>query len=200
MSKLWSVALLLVCPCLACPAGESSSSNAAASSTGASKDPAPTVAPDKPTPTDVLVLPAAGAEPEPIDVTSITITPDEAAAAGLPKLGFSLDTTDTGMSGTRFGNREYLHLSGPPGGPMILQISPATIGAKLADVVGSDLLRDATLVEEQVELLGCTATRGRVGQRRGPGEDLVVRGDPRPERREARRPSLAARGRDWSPR
>ena len=100
--------------------------------------------------------PAKSASPEPVNMAQISITPDEAAAAGLAKLGFSLDTTGTGMSGSKFGAGAYLTLSGPPGGPLTLRISAATIGAEFSDVVGGDAVLDATLVEEQVELLGET--------------------------------------------
>lgn len=93
-------------------------------------------------------------EPEWVTVERITITAAEAKAAGLPAIGFSLDTTGTGMIGTRLDDRNYLHLSGPPGGPLMLIISPATIGAELADLVGGDRVLDARLVPEQVELLG----------------------------------------------
>ena len=102
---------------------------------------------------EVLVLPGIP-EPQPVDITNITITPDEAAAAGLPKIGISLDTTNSGMSGTKLGPGEYLHLSGPPGGPLILRIGRARSSSLFTNVVAADHLGDAKLVEEQVELLG----------------------------------------------
>ncbi|HLT35087.1 MAG TPA: hypothetical protein VK034_02355, partial [Enhygromyxa sp.] len=98
---------------------------------------------------EVLVLPAAGSEPVAGD--RITVTAEQASAAGLPGLGFSLDTTGTGMSGTRLGDGRYLHLSGPPGGPLSLELSPTTIDAELAELIEAP---GAKLVEQQVELLG----------------------------------------------
>jgi hypothetical protein len=84
----------------------------------------------------------------------ITVTASEAATAGLPELGFSLRTAG-GMSGTRLTDGRYLHLSGPPGGPLSLSISPATIDAELTALLG-DRIGSAKVVTEQVELLGAS--------------------------------------------
>lgn len=74
----------------------------------------------------------------------------EAEAAGLPGLGFTLETTGSGMSGSQLSDGHYLVLSGPPGGPLMLSISPTTVGAALGDAVESG----QTTVEQEVELLG----------------------------------------------
>jgi hypothetical protein len=100
--------------------------------------------------------PDSKVEPEPVKEESvteehITITAAEATAAGLPALGFSLRTTGAGMSGSKFGDGQYVHLSGPPGGPLSLSISPTTIGADLQKLIGG-----ATVATEQVELLGAS--------------------------------------------
>jgi hypothetical protein len=95
-------------------------------------------------------------EPEPAIGDHITVTASEAATAGLPEFGFSL-TTAGGMSGTRLTDGRYLQLSGPPGGPLSLSISPATAGAELTTLIG-DRIGGANVVTEQVELLGASRT------------------------------------------
>ena len=84
----------------------------------------------------------------------LQVTGAEAEAAGLPRLGFALTLTNSGMSGSRLEYGRYATLSGPPGGPLSLLISPASVGAAFADHVGGDQVLDARLVEQEVELLG----------------------------------------------
>ena len=130
------VSISLVCACTA----EAPASQPAAEQPTAKQPPT-----EQPT----AVQPDAPAkDPEPVTKERVSITAEQAAAAGLPALGFSLETTGMGMSGSQLGNGEYLHLSGPPGGPLTLRIAPTTVDAAFAEVEG------AKLVEEQVELLG----------------------------------------------
>jgi hypothetical protein len=123
--------------------------------------------------------PAPGAEPTEASKSSerpapapaetgarVTITAAEAEAAGLPKLGFSLDPSSAGMSGSKLVDGLYLRLSGPPGGPLMLLVSPATVGADFSSLVSAELL-DGPLLEQQVELLG--ATRRAVAWSTGAG-------------------------------
>lgn len=98
---------------------------------------------------DVVVLPPA--PPQWIEAPQLTIAPDEAAAAGLPALGFSVTLDGTGMTGAKLRDGDYLRVSGPPGGPLLLRIGPATVGAKLEQVISPEHLGDAKLVEERVE-------------------------------------------------
>src|SRR5689334_852992 len=44
-------------------------------------------------------------------------------------LPFTLDLADSGMSGSRVGDGDYVTLSGPLGGPLMLRIYPATVSA-----------------------------------------------------------------------
>jgi len=78
-------------------------------------------------------------------------TAEEAKAAGLPPLGFSLDLGDVGMSGSRFGDGDYATFSSPPGGTMMLIVSPATVGADPASLVHRE---GAEVTPQEVELLG----------------------------------------------
>jgi len=76
----------------------------------------------------------------------------EAKAAGLPPLAFSFTMPPAaGMIGSRFGNGDYVTLSGPPGGTLMLRITPATVGADPAGLVDR---QGSTTVPQEVELLG----------------------------------------------
>lgn len=135
------VSISLVCACTAeAPASQPAAEQPAA------KQPTTEQRPAEQRPAEQPDAPAK--DPEPVTQERVSITAEQAAAAGLPALGFSLETTGMGMSGSQLGNGEYLHLSGPPGGPLTLRVTPTTIGAAFAEVEG------AKLVEEQVELLG----------------------------------------------
>lgn len=68
-------------------------------------------------------------------------------------LPFSLELADSGMSGSRAGDGDYLTLSGPPGGPLMLRIYPATVGADVKKLVAG-LRPDAALLDGSVNLLG----------------------------------------------
>jgi hypothetical protein len=68
-------------------------------------------------------------------------------------LPFALELAGSAMSGGRVGNGDYLTLSGPPGGPLTLQIYPATVGADVRKLVTS-LRPDAELIDGRVTLLG----------------------------------------------
>jgi hypothetical protein len=68
-------------------------------------------------------------------------------------LPFSLELADSGMSGSRVGDGDYLTLSGPPGGPLMLRIYPATVGADVNKLVAG-LRPDAELQGGSVNLLG----------------------------------------------
>ena len=115
--------------------------DAPASSTAEAPAPAPKPAPEL-------------GSSEPQTDPAVHITASDAEAAGFPPLGFSLDTTDTGLSGSRFG-ADYLTLSGPPGGPLILRFAPASTGAELPSLL-TDMAGGASLVAESIELLGET--------------------------------------------
>lgn len=75
-------------------------------------------------------------------------TVEDAKAAGLPPLAFSFDITGTGMAGGP-GDGHYVTLSGPPGGPLMLRISPATVGADPATLVRRDA---SPVTAQEVEL------------------------------------------------
>jgi hypothetical protein len=68
-------------------------------------------------------------------------------------LPFALELADSGMSGSRAGDGDYLTLSGPPGGPLMLRIYPATVGADVETLVAG-LRADAQLLAGRVTLLG----------------------------------------------
>lgn len=69
-------------------------------------------------------------------------------------LPFSLELGDSGMSGSRAGDGDYLTLGGPPGGPLMLRIYPATVGADVKTLVAA-LRPDAEpLLDGRVTLLG----------------------------------------------
>lgn len=68
-------------------------------------------------------------------------------------LPFSLELVNSGMSGSRAGDGDYLTLSGPPGGPLMLRIYPATVGADVKTLVAA-LRPDAQLTDGNVNLLG----------------------------------------------
>jgi hypothetical protein len=75
-----------------------------------------------------------------------------AKAAGLPPLAFSFALPgDAGMSGDAFGDGDYVTLSGPPGGTLMLRITPAKVGADPAGLVSRDGL---PTTPQEVELLG----------------------------------------------
>ena len=97
---------------------------------------------------------ASGPEQTEVSANELTITAAEAEAAGLPRLGFSLALAGSAMSGSRLDYGRYATLSGPPGGPLSLLISAASVGAAFADHVGGDQVLDARLLEQEVELLG----------------------------------------------
>lgn len=149
MSRLVSPLLSISLVC-ACTAEAPASQPAAEQPTAKQPTEPPTTEPPAAEPTSPSqARPDAPAkDPQPVSGEHIHITAEQAAAAGLPALGFSLETTGMGMSGSQLGNGEYLHLSGPPGGPLTLRIAPSTIDAAFAEIEG------AKLVEEQVELLG----------------------------------------------
>lgn len=88
------------------------------------------------------------------DTSRVSVSASASEAAGLPALAFSLDLGSSGMSGTSLEHNRYMTLSGPPGGPLMLLISPATVGADFSNLVGGDQVLDATLVDQEVELLG----------------------------------------------
>lgn len=79
------------------------------------------------------------------------ITAGDAEAAGLPPLAFSFDLTDSGLSGDRLRDGDYVMLSGPPGGPLSLRIAAATVGADPAALVRHGA---STVTPQEVELLG----------------------------------------------
>jgi hypothetical protein len=68
-------------------------------------------------------------------------------------LPFALELGESGMSGHRGGNGDYLSLGGPPGGPLMLRIYPATVGADVGKLVGA-LQPDAKLIDGTVTLRG----------------------------------------------
>lgn len=90
----------------------------------------------------------------PDEAGRLSVSAAAAEAAGLPPIGFSLDPGRSAMQGSMLGNGRYMTLSGPPGGPLILRISPTTVGEAFANIVGGDGVLDATLVEQEVQLLG----------------------------------------------
>ena len=114
--------------------------------------------PEPPTPTPETPPPVSPTEhPRSVETAHIAVSREQAVAAGLPALGFALDTTGTGMSGFELGDGAYLQLSGPPGGPMLLKLSPATVGAELREVIaGGELAKviEGPLLDDQVTLLG----------------------------------------------
>lgn len=95
---------------------------------------------------------ATPTEPAPkTDRPRFVSTAEEAKAAGLAPLGFSLDLGDVGMSGNRFSGGEYASFSSPPGGTMMLIVMPATVGADPATLVHRE---GAEVTPQEVELLG----------------------------------------------
>jgi hypothetical protein len=106
----------------------------------------------QPSPTDaapVTTEPTSNDEPPVDEPGRLSVTTAQAEAAGLAPLAFSLDVRDSGMSGNTFSDARYVTLSGPPGGPLMLMISPTTVGEEFyfSNIV-------ATEVEQEVELLG----------------------------------------------
>jgi hypothetical protein len=94
--------------------------------------------------TDAPKQPAAG-EPPAFEGTRVRVSDGP--------LPFTLELADSGMSGSRVGDGDYLTLSGPPGGPLMLRIYPATVGADLHELVAA-LRPDAELLDGRVTLLG----------------------------------------------
>lgn len=108
----------------------------------------------KPDPPEVRENPPPSTERSVSAPGPVTVSAAEAEAAGLPALGFSIDTSEAAMTGTALVRGRYLEMSGPPGGPLILRVSATKLGEDFANVVGGDDVLDATLVEEEVEMLG----------------------------------------------
>lgn len=119
---------------------------------------------EKPTdaPTDQL--------PEHISGEVVTITTALAQSKKLPPLAFSLDFTGTGFSVSTFSSGSYLHASGPPGGPLILEVSPVASDAELAKIVQTRHA-DAKLSMAPIEVLG--ASRSAVAWMTGEGFSLT---------------------------
>jgi hypothetical protein len=71
-------------------------------------------------------------------------------------LSFALELADSGMSGGRVGDGDYLTLSGPPGGPLMLRAYPATVGADVKQLVAAlrGLPAGAELLDGHVTVLG----------------------------------------------
>jgi hypothetical protein len=117
---------------------------ACASERGDPKQPAAndkrTTTADEPAPSKPRV-----GEPPVFDGTSVRVSDGP--------LPFSLEIADSGMSGSRVGEGDYLTLSGPPGGPLMLRIYPATVGADLKKLVAA-LRPEAELQDGSVTLLG----------------------------------------------
>ncbi len=68
-------------------------------------------------------------------------------------LPFTLALGDSGMSGDRSGDGDYLTLSGPPGGPLMLRIFPTTVGADVEKLIVG-LRPEATPKPDRVTVLG----------------------------------------------
>jgi hypothetical protein len=68
-------------------------------------------------------------------------------------LPFTLDLVNSGMSGDRAGEGDYLTLGGPPGGPLMLRIYPATVGGDVKKLIAG-LRPQAQLQDGSVDLLG----------------------------------------------
>ncbi|GEM_PF-3092426 len=122
----------LFCPACTHPEFESNgNSSASASERG---DPKPDPGPARP---ELVPTPERALEPAQAQVVTgpeIEITPEQARAAGLPPLGFRLDIAASSMSGSKLGDGAYLRLSGPPGGPLSLALTPALLGAEFAEL------------------------------------------------------------------
>jgi hypothetical protein len=104
--------------------------------------------------------------PEHISGEVVTITAALAKSKKLPPLAFSLDFTGTGFSVSPFSNGGYLHASGPPGGPLSLQVSPVAGDAELWEVIQARHA-DAKLSMAPIDVLG--AIRPAVGWITGEG-------------------------------
>lgn len=133
MTRLSCSIVLLACVTLAC-----------ASERG--DDPKqPTAANDERTTSDDQPASKPVGEPPSFEGTGVRVSDGP--------LPFSLELANSGMSGSRAGDGDYLTLSGPPGGPLMLRIYPATVGADINKLVAA-LRPDAQLTDGTVNLLG----------------------------------------------
>jgi len=147
-------AILLVIACLPLACGPGRGDSEAATPSKTKPEPTSKAEPAPPTKAgDEKTKPA----PPPLDPAPPAkrerwrTTAEDAKAAGLPPVAFSFDTTDSGMSGSGSSDGDYVTLSGPPGGPLMLRIAPATVGADPAALVRRG---SASVTAEEVELLG----------------------------------------------
>lgn len=136
--------LVLACLTLACASERSTTER------GGAEQNQPNSGDDKPAnATDVQSTPPSTPEPtgEP------PVFEDGKVRVVDTPLPFSLALGDSGMSGDRSGDGDYLTLSGPPGGPLMLRVYPSTVGADLEKLIAG-LRPEATLTPDKVTFFG----------------------------------------------